>query len=74
MPWVGFETTIPASERAKIVHALDRPATVAGSFWFGVLNFHPSFLLFYCRIILCSEWFTVAGRGKWPELHIVFVC
>jgi hypothetical protein len=28
------------------------------SFWFGVLNFHPSFLLFYCRIILCCEWFT----------------
>jgi hypothetical protein len=30
MPWVGFETTIPASERAKTVHALDRSATVTG--------------------------------------------
>jgi hypothetical protein len=30
MPWVGFEPTIPASERAKIVHALDRKATVTG--------------------------------------------
>jgi hypothetical protein len=29
MPWVGFEPTIPASERAKAVHALDRSATVA---------------------------------------------
>jgi hypothetical protein len=28
MPWVGFETTIPASERAKRVHALVRAATV----------------------------------------------
>jgi hypothetical protein len=28
MPWVGFEPTIPASERAKTVHALDRAATV----------------------------------------------
>jgi hypothetical protein len=28
MPWVGFEPTIPASERAKRVHALDRSATV----------------------------------------------
>jgi hypothetical protein len=28
MPSVGFETTIPASERAKTVHALDRSATV----------------------------------------------
>jgi hypothetical protein len=27
---VGFEPKIPASERAKIVHALDRSATVTG--------------------------------------------
>jgi hypothetical protein len=27
---VGFEPTIPASERAKAVHALDRSATVTG--------------------------------------------
>jgi hypothetical protein len=30
MIWVGFEPTIPASERAKTVHALDRAATVTG--------------------------------------------
>jgi hypothetical protein len=30
MPWVGFEPTIPASERAKTVHVLDRAATVTG--------------------------------------------
>jgi hypothetical protein len=30
MPWVGFEPTIPAFERAKTVHALDRAATVIG--------------------------------------------
>jgi hypothetical protein len=30
MPYVGFEPKIPVSERAKIVHALDRSATVAG--------------------------------------------
>jgi hypothetical protein len=30
MPWTGFELTIPASERAKTVHALDRSATVTG--------------------------------------------
>jgi hypothetical protein len=28
MPWVGFEPMIPAFERAKTVHALDRTATV----------------------------------------------
>jgi hypothetical protein len=30
MPCVGFEPTIPASERAKTLHALDRSATVTG--------------------------------------------
>jgi hypothetical protein len=30
MPWVGFELTIPASERAKTVHASDRSATMTG--------------------------------------------
>jgi hypothetical protein len=30
MPWVRFEPMIPASERGKIVHALDRSATMAG--------------------------------------------
>jgi hypothetical protein len=32
MPWVGFEPTIPGSERAKTVHALDRSTTVTGVF------------------------------------------
>jgi hypothetical protein len=32
MPWVEFEPTIPASERAKKVHALDRATTVTGRF------------------------------------------
>jgi hypothetical protein len=32
MPWMGFESTIPASERAKTVHALDRAATMNGTY------------------------------------------
>jgi hypothetical protein len=32
MPWVGFESTIPASERAKRAHDLNRSATVTGVF------------------------------------------
>jgi hypothetical protein len=31
MPWVGFESTITASGRAKTVDALDRSATVTGT-------------------------------------------
>jgi hypothetical protein len=32
MPCVGFEPMISASERAKIVHTLDRSATVTGTY------------------------------------------
>jgi hypothetical protein len=32
MPRVDFEPMIPVSERAKMVHALDRGATVIGVF------------------------------------------
>jgi hypothetical protein len=31
MPWMGSEPTIPASDREKTLHALDRSATVTGS-------------------------------------------
>jgi hypothetical protein len=37
MPRVRFEPTIPGFERAKIVHALDRAATVIGCFFFVML-------------------------------------
>jgi hypothetical protein len=30
IPWVGFEPTVPGFELAKMVHALDRAATVIG--------------------------------------------
>jgi hypothetical protein len=36
MPWVRFEPTIPASERAKTVHALNRSATVTGQIFVTV--------------------------------------
>jgi hypothetical protein len=36
---VGFETKIPAVERAKAVHAIDRAATVIGTFCFTSANF-----------------------------------
>jgi hypothetical protein len=34
MPPVGFEPTIPAFERVKTVHALDRAATVTGKHYY----------------------------------------
>jgi hypothetical protein len=38
MPWVGFEPIVPASKRAKTVHALDRSATVTGSDKYNTLK------------------------------------
>jgi hypothetical protein len=43
MPWVGFEPPIPAVERAKAVHALDREPTVTG------------FRLFYLTLVIGSR-------------------
>jgi hypothetical protein len=40
MPQVGFETTIPVSERAKTVRVLDRAAAVIGITTFFYINFH----------------------------------
>jgi hypothetical protein len=45
MPWVGFEHTTPALERAKTVHNLDSAATVIDYLWlltaycFGPVSF-----------------------------------
>jgi hypothetical protein len=38
MPLVGFEPTIPASERAKTVHALDRAVTMTGYCMFNYMS------------------------------------
>jgi hypothetical protein len=38
MSYVGFEPTIPASERAKTVHALDRSPTVTGHLIIVLIN------------------------------------
>jgi hypothetical protein len=43
---VGFESTIPASERAKTVHALDRSDTVTGK----ILSYLHIFQVSFCMI------------------------
>jgi hypothetical protein len=50
MPQVGFEPTIPVFERAKIVHVLDRAATVIGIRLQLVLEF-----IFSCYCTLCNN-------------------
>jgi hypothetical protein len=41
MPWVGFEPTIPASERAKTLHSSDRSATETGRVIHRYCKFRP---------------------------------
>jgi hypothetical protein len=45
MPLVGFKPAIPASERAKTVHALDRSATVASYYFLITQIFYNSFVV-----------------------------
>jgi hypothetical protein len=42
MPRVGFEPTIPAFERVKTVHALDRAVTVIGPYTLHFVGFRNS--------------------------------
>jgi hypothetical protein len=58
MPCVGFEPTIPAFERAKTVHVLDRVDTVIDSlnicnlqkYWNWNIIYLMTYFVFVCRI------------------------
>jgi hypothetical protein len=67
MSRVLFEPTIPVFEWAKIVHALDRAATVIGLYIFINLSvWEPTSLFhFYSHIIMNSavEWLTFLLRS-----------
>jgi hypothetical protein len=59
MPWMGLEPTIPGSERAKTVHALDRSATVTGTPVSTLRNY-------YYELWKC--WYFIIHRSE-RELH-----
>jgi hypothetical protein len=52
---VGYETTIPASERAKTVHALDRSATVTGNITIHYNNFREPRCVLHLLMALCGR-------------------
>jgi hypothetical protein len=54
MPWVGFEPTIPAFERAKTFQALDCAVTVIVTIYFNVNKFCilPKKCIYGCHVIL----------------------
>jgi hypothetical protein len=56
MPWVGFETTIPASERAKTVYTLDRVATVTGSHYRYYTTQSAGIFLVSCAVSTISNY------------------
>jgi hypothetical protein len=61
MPYVGFEHTIPAFERAKTVHALDHTRTVIGIY---PLNLSDIGVTFFA---VMSSAFIPLARTSIPE-------
>jgi hypothetical protein len=60
VPWVRFEPTIPAFERAKTFHALDSAAIVIG---------HQTLILLYKKVRLDEQQkFISVRREVWPPL------
>jgi hypothetical protein len=55
MSQVGFESTIPAFERAKTVHALDRAGTVIGIYIYiyTKIQFKIKIILTFIDVKLC---------------------
>jgi hypothetical protein len=70
MPSVGFEPTIPASERAKTVHALDRAATVIGTrsseTQFYILKYTGLWLIIYSSLKILSVKWVMTNEGLIP--------
>jgi hypothetical protein len=58
IPCVGFEPTIPASERAKTVHALERSVTVTGKGPHIYAN---------CKLAVLDLWTNGRRGGGWQR-------
>jgi hypothetical protein len=69
MAWVGLEPTIPAPERAKTVHALDRSATVTGRKASYIVLIHSCVLIHFCyvnHVLIASEARTTSSKTGIP--------
>jgi hypothetical protein len=59
MPCMKFESTIPASDRAKPVHASDRSASMTGTTdHFSYLHLHIKFIISIYKGIVLHIWVT----------------
>jgi hypothetical protein len=61
---VGFEPTIPAYERAKTVHGLDRSATVTGTTNSTVIKFVTQAFMGFLHLL---TFFYTSD----PQIHVV---
>jgi hypothetical protein len=66
MPWVGFEPTIPASERAKTVYVLDRSAIVA-----GIIFLRSNLMLSFKSRLRLSR--GCPRQIHWPVMILLFL-
>jgi hypothetical protein len=68
---MGFEPTIPASERAKSVHALDCSATVTGNFAFTSDNRDSTAL--QGRKYLLLNMYKIMKKSGHRNRHLFFI-
>jgi hypothetical protein len=61
---VGFEPTIPAFEKAKTVHALDRAATLIGTQYPSIRNSHATCSIFITRFTVSVMKYC---HSQWPR-------
>jgi hypothetical protein len=64
MHCVGFEHTIPTSERAKTVHAFDRSASVTGSYLLRETYF-KCFAKFIVSLYKFKDLLLILARNPW---------
>jgi hypothetical protein len=65
MLWVGFEPTIPAFERTKTVHALNRTPIVAVEYCRKSTELH--------RVVLPEQSVTIADLEPVLQLSLVYI-
>jgi hypothetical protein len=70
MPRVGFERTVPAFERAKVVHVLNRTATVTGKSGLYLIIYQISVALLHLVVYEAVILVTAVPEGTPDTFYI----
>jgi hypothetical protein len=73
MPWVGFESTIPAFKRAKTIHALDHAPLWAAWRQLSLYNCNNDSGKYVCSIWNTSFRFYWTRGQVWCTVHIILM-